>query len=69
MLSSGPLLGRPRFGALPARTTLRTSYEAILQTIPPDWRGVARIARHDGGFVITERDTGRELQVGDGQSR
>jgi hypothetical protein len=67
MLSSGPLLGRPRFGALPARTTLRTSYDAIVQAIPPDWRGVARIARRDGRLIITERGTGRELGGGEGR--
>lgn len=67
MLSSGPLLGRPRFGALRARATLRTSYEAILQTIPADWRGVARIARRDGQLIITEREAGRQLRVGEGQ--
>jgi hypothetical protein len=64
MMESGPLLGRRRFGVLPAGTTLRASYDAILQTIPTDWRGVASIGRWDGQTVITERETGREVRVG-----
>ncbi len=64
MLSSGPLLGRPRFGVLPARATCRTAYDAMLVPIPPDWRGVAHIAQQDDQFLITERDGGRELRVG-----
>jgi hypothetical protein len=62
--SSGPLMGRRRFGVLGARTTLRTEYDAILAAIPSDWRGVAQIARLGNQFVITERDHGRELRVG-----
>jgi hypothetical protein len=64
-LSAGPLLGRPRFGVLPARTTLRTSYDAMLAAIPSDWRGVAGISKVGGYFVITERDQGREFTVGE----
>jgi hypothetical protein len=64
MLTSGPLLGRPRCGVLPALTTIHVSYEAILQAIPTDWRGVAQVTRHDGQFCIAERETGRELHVG-----
>jgi hypothetical protein len=65
MLTSGPMLGRPRFGVLPAHTTLRTSYEAILQRIPTDWRGVGSIERRCDALVICERDSARELRAGD----
>jgi hypothetical protein len=63
MLSNGPVLGRRRFGILPARTTLRTTYDAMLLAIPSDWNGVARVARCDDAFVVTERDQGRQLRV------
>jgi hypothetical protein len=65
MLSRGPVLGRRRFGVLPARATLRTSYDAGLLAIPPNWRGVERIVSCDGQFTVIERDHGRELRVGE----
>jgi hypothetical protein len=64
MLESGPLMGRRRFGVLPAGANLRTSYDALLQPIPPDWRGVSGIGRDSHRLVITERESGRVLQVG-----
>ena len=68
MLESGPLLGRRRFGVLPALGTLHVEYDAVLQTIPNDWRGVASITRNDGQLLINEhgRETvmARELRTG-----
>jgi hypothetical protein len=62
-LLNGPVLGRPRLDVLRARTTLRTQYDAVLAPIPSDWRGVANIARRSDGFIITEREGGRELRA------
>jgi len=64
MLAAGPLFGRRRFGVLSARETLRTTYEALLQPIPSDWAGVARIERTDKGLIVVERGAGRQLHVG-----
>ena len=64
-LSMGPLLGCRPFGVLSALSTHRTAYDAILQRIPSDWRGVARIAQEDGRFRIYERDSTRVLSGGD----
>jgi hypothetical protein len=62
-LAAGPLLDRPRFGLLPALRTLRTSYYAILQRVPPDWTGVEGITRASDGFVISERGGRRKLRA------
>ncbi len=62
-LSSGPLFGRRRFGILPAKSTVRTSYQALLQNIPADWRGVEKIYRRDGKVMILERGGRRKLEV------
>jgi hypothetical protein len=65
MLESGPLMGRRRFGVLPAGITLRTSYDAVLLTIPSDWRGVASISRDGSQLLINEREAGRTLRAGE----
>jgi hypothetical protein len=60
----GPLLGRNRLGILPARSVLRTSYEAVLVETPSDWQGVSRMTRHNDEILITERESGREILGG-----
>ena len=69
LLSRGPLLGRRPFGVLPALTTLRTAYTAILHPIPEDWRGVRTITRSNEGFIVTERGQSRELTIASGGPR
>lgn len=65
-LSAGPLFGRRRFAVLPARGTLRVRYHALLQRIPPDWKGVGRVTRSGAAIAIHESGTGRNLAVGIG---